>query len=81
MSEYEWEVRRVPRTNSAALPGGNPPRAREVAEFLSLEHPGESVGWFLRHHAQSQNGTGPGKRLQKPLVRSPPPSARREPSE
>ena len=54
MSEYEWETRRVPRTTRPEMWGANRPRAREVAEFLALEHPRESVAWVLRQHSESK---------------------------
>ena len=52
MSEYEWEARRVPRTNRPEPWSAYRPRAREVAEFLALEHPREHVAWVLKLHAQ-----------------------------
>jgi hypothetical protein len=54
MTEYEWEPRRVPRPNSPQFLADHHRRAREVAEFLALEHPREHVGWILRQHAQSR---------------------------
>ena len=53
MSDYEWEERRTPRTNRPGILGLYRPRAREIAEFVALEHPRESVGWVLRQHAQA----------------------------
>ena len=52
MSDYEWEARRTPRTTRPEPWGLYRPRAREVSEFLALEHPREHVGWVLRQHAQ-----------------------------
>ena len=57
MSDYEWEARRVPRTTRPEPWSAVRPRAREVAEFLALEHPREHVAWVLKQHAQKQPGT------------------------
>ena len=54
MTEYEWEPRRVPRPISPQFLADHHRRAREVAEFVALEHPREHVGWILRQHAQSK---------------------------
>jgi hypothetical protein len=60
MSEYEWEARRVPRTTRPEPWAVSRPRAREVAEFLALEHPHEHVAWVLKQHAQKlPETTGP----------------------
>lgn len=81
MSEYEWETRRVPRPARAPLPWGYRPRASEVAEFLSLEHPGESVAWVLRHHASTPAGQPAGKRARVASPVVPAQTAHPEPQE
>lgn len=48
MTEYEWETEHVPRTPKADLLAFHHPRHRAVAEFASLEHPRESLGWILK---------------------------------
>ena len=48
MSEYEWEPRRVPRPSRAEIHGSYQRRTHEIAQFVALEHPRESVAWVLR---------------------------------
>ncbi len=46
------ETRRVPHPNKPGFLADHHRSAREVAEFLALEHPREHVGWILRQHSQ-----------------------------
>jgi hypothetical protein len=47
MTEYEWEVGRVPRAPDARGLGGHRSRKGPVAEYAALEFPRESVAWVL----------------------------------
>jgi len=53
MTEYEWEPGRVARRAKPEFLGTYQPRSRELEEFVALEHPRESIGWFLRSHAEA----------------------------
>ena len=47
MSEYEWEVRRVPRVRDERGLGGHRHRSGPIAEFAALEFPRESITWVM----------------------------------
>jgi len=48
MTEYEWEPRRVPRPVRPEIHGSYQRRAHEIAQFVALEHPRESVAWVMK---------------------------------
>jgi len=73
MSGYEWEARRVPRTPRPEPWNAFRPRAREVAEFLALEHPHENVAWVLKQHAQKAPETAKPRRPTVSRPRTPTP--------
>jgi len=47
MTEYEWEVGRIPRAPDAKGLGGFRSRRSAIAEYVALEFPRESVAWVV----------------------------------
>lgn len=47
MTEYEWEIGRVPRAPYARGPEGPPARKGPIADYVALEFPRESYHWVL----------------------------------
>jgi hypothetical protein len=47
MTDYEWEVGRMPRPRDERGPGGHHHRKGPVAEYAALEFPRESVTWVV----------------------------------
>jgi hypothetical protein len=48
MTEYEWEVGRIPRAPDGRGLGGFRSRKGPIAEYAALEFPRESVAWVLK---------------------------------
>jgi hypothetical protein len=47
MTEYEWEVGRLPRASDARGLGGFRFRKGPIGEYVALEFPRESMTWVL----------------------------------
>jgi hypothetical protein len=64
MTEYEWEVGRVPRAPVAKSLGGSHPRRNPLAEYVALEFPRESITWVVSSEA-GRESKGPTVSLSK----------------
>lgn len=54
MSEFEWEITRVPRIPRPTIIGGHRGRPDALGKYVALELPRESVGWLLNGHSRSR---------------------------
>ncbi len=73
MTEYEWEVGRIPRGPDAGLFGARRPRKEPIAEYVALEFPRESVTWVvtIEPRGQAQRpASGPSETGEPPKRRS-----------
>jgi hypothetical protein len=69
MTEYEWEIRRIPRAPDVRhLVGHYHHRKGPIAEYAALEFPRESVTWVAKPDPNHERGRSAGARppTQKP---------------
>lgn len=64
MTEYEWEVGRVPRSPKRGLLWDIRRRSRSITEYGSLEYPQESEAWVLHAHRGEETPVTVPKRIE-----------------
>jgi len=61
MTEYEWEVGRIPRAPDARDLGGFRSRRGPIAEYVALEFPLESVTWVVNSEPDANQSGRPSR--------------------
>jgi hypothetical protein len=59
MTEYEWEIGRLPRANDPRHRGVFRDRRSAVAEYVALEFPREGVAWVVNAERDRERGPEP----------------------
>ena len=54
MTDYEWEVGRMPKPRDERGPGGHHHRKGAVAVYAALEFPRESITWIVKSKHDSE---------------------------
>ena len=68
MTEYEWEVSRVPKRRNEGIIGHHRPQPSSVGEYVSLEFPRETSAWVLGNGVETASVT---RASRKTKVREP----------
>lgn len=66
MTEYEWEVRRVPKAPIGRVPLVLHGRRHPISEYVALEFPRESVTWVTSRPSSAEEVRVPARERVEP---------------